>query len=311
MSLRVFTDRRCLEHEVPPGFPELPKRLEVVIADLERAGMPIRETKGEHAETDIAVEAVHDARYVHRFQQAVLTGQAFIDTGDNPLSPGSWRAARAAVDACLYAVDWVFDGAGRRGVVAVRPPGHHAERAMAMGFCYFNNVAIAAEYILRTKGSGRLAIIDFDVHHGNGTQHLFEDRGDILYASIHQHPFYPGTGSASERGHGGGVGATVNVPLPAGCGDETYEEVFRKVVLPSVRQFGPETLLISAGFDAWQGDPVGGMQVSEQAFRDWGVWLGQVADDLCDGRVLVTLEGGYDLEALGALAVAHCQGLEG
>ncbi len=182
---------------------------------------------------------------------------------------------------------------------------------MAMGFCYFNNIAVAAEYVLRTKGVQRLAIVDFDVHHGNGTQHLFEDRGDILYVSTHQHPFYPGTGTAPERGRNGGIGATVNVPLPAGSGDAVYEEVFHKVVLPTVRQFRPEALLISAGFDAWQADPVGGMRVSEQAFRDWGRWLGQIADDLCAGRVLVTLEGGYDLQALASLAVAHCQGLEG
>lgn len=280
------------------------------MASFERAGFSIQETDG-HEETDNAVGAVHDSRYIHRFEQAVASGQAFIDTGDNPLSPGSWRSARAAVDACLHAADWVFEGSGRRGVAAVRPPGHHAERAMAMGFCYFNNVAIAAQYILRAKGVGRLVIVDFDVHHGNGTQHLFEDRSDILYVSLHQHPFYPGTGAASERGREGGVGATLNVPLPAGCGDEIYEEVMQKVVLPSVRQFGPEALLVSAGFDAWQEDPVGGMRVSEQAFRDWGSWLGQVADEGCEGRVLLTLEGGYDLESLGALAVAHCQGLEG
>ena len=272
--------------------------------------MPVQEA-GEHGETEAAIEAVHEAKYIRRFEEAVSSGQAFIDTGDNPLSPGSWRAARAAVDVCLVAADWVFEGSQRRGIAAVRPPGHHAEGAMAMGFCYFNNVAVAAEYILRTKGVERLAIIDFDVHHGNGTQHLFEDRGDILYASIHQHPFYPGTGTAAERGRGDGLGATLNVPLPAGSGDAVYREVFEKIVLPSLRGFGPAALLISAGFDAWQADPVGGMRASEQAFRDWSRWLAEIADDLCSGRVLVTLEGGYDLEALPALAVAHCQGLEG
>lgn len=309
MSLRVFTDRRCLEHEVPAGFPEVPERLEQVVADFERAGLPVQET-GEHTQTDEAIAAVHDGQYIRRFRQAVDAGQTFIDTGDNPLSPGSWRAARAAVDACLFAVDWVFEGSGRRGVAVIRPPGHHAERAMAMGFCYFNNVAIAAEYILRSQGAARLAIVDFDVHHGNGTQHLFEDRGDILYVSVHQHPFYPGTGTAPERGRNGGSGATLNIPLPAGCGDDTYEEIFQKIVLPALRQFAPEALLISAGFDAWQGDPVGGMRVSEKAYRYWGQWLGEMADELCDGRVVVTLEGGYDLARLGSLALAHCQGLD-
>jgi acetoin utilization deacetylase AcuC-like enzyme len=310
MSIRAFTDPRCLEHEVPPGYPELPSRLEQVIAGLEQAGIPVQET-GEHPETGAAIEAVHDAGYVRRFQQAVSAGESFIDTGDNPLSSGSWRAARAAVDVCLCAADWVFEGSGRRAIAAVRPPGHHAERSMAMGFCYFNNVAVAAEHIRSSKGVERLVVVDFDVHHGNGTQHLFEDRGDVFYVSIHQHPFYPGTGTAPERGRNGGVGATLNVPLPAGSGDAVYEEVLQQVVLPSIRQFGPEAVLISAGFDAWQEDPVGGMRVSEQAFRDWGQWLGELADDLCHGRVLVTLEGGYDLAALPVLAAAHCQGLAG
>lgn len=309
MSLRVFTDRRCFEHEVPAGFPELPSRLERVIGGLEQAGMSVQEA-GEHPQTEAAIAAVHEPKYIRRLRGAVAAGEAFIDTGDNPLSAGSWRAARAAVDVCLVAADWVFEGSRRCGIAVVRPPGHHAERAMAMGFCYFNNIAVVAEYILGTKGVERLAIIDFDVHHGNGTQHLFEDRGDVLYASIHQHPFYPGTGTAAERGRGAGVGTTVNVPLPAGSGDATYQEAFEKIILPSLRRFRPATLLISAGFDAWQADPVGGMRVSEQAFRDWGRWLGEIAEEFCAGRILVTLEGGYDLEALPALAVAHFQGLE-
>ena len=309
MSIRIFTDSRCLEHQVPNGFPELPARLEQVLSGLETAGFAIEEA-GEHPETDAAIAAVHDPIYVRRLEEAVATGQAFIDTGDNPLSAGSWRAARAAVEVSLRAADWVFEDSGRRAVAAVRPPGHHAERAMAMGFCYFNNVAVAADYILRSQGVQRVAIIDFDVHHGNGTQHLFEDRGDVLYASVHQHPFYPGTGAAEEMGRDGGLGATMNVPLPAGSGDDTYGEVFAETLLPSLRRFRPEALLISAGFDAWQGDPVGGMRVSREAFRDWGRWLGGIADDLCSGRVVVTLEGGYDLDALPGLAVAHCQGLD-
>ena len=310
MSIRVFTDSRCLEHEVPSGFPELPSRLENVVEGLRQAGIAIREV-GEHPETDAAIGSVHDAAYVSRFERAVDAGESFIDTGDNPLSPGSWRAARAAVDACLHAADWVQKSSQRRGIAAVRPPGHHAERAMAMGFCYFNNVAVTSEYLIRAQGVERLAIVDFDVHHGNGTQHLFEDRGDVLYVSVHQHPFYPGTGTAGERGRNSGIGATLNIPLSVGSGDAVYQEVFDKILLPSIRHFEPECLLISAGFDAWQGDPVGGMQVSLQAFRNWGIWLRQVADDHCSGRVLVTLEGGYDLDSLGSLAVAHCEGLEG
>jgi len=308
MSLRVFTDKRCLEHQVPGGFPEQPERLQRMTAGLRAAGIPLEEA-GEHSHTEEAVQAVHSADYIQRFRDAVAVGAKFLDTGDNPLSEGTWRAARAAVDVCLHTSDWVFGGADRKGIAAVRPPGHHAEHAMAMGFCYFNNVAVAAEYLMRWRGVERLAVVDFDVHHGNGTQHLFEDRDQILYVSTHQYPFYPGTGAAQETGKDAGMGATLNIPLPAGSGDEAYEEVFCKILLPTVRQYAPQAVLISAGFDAWRADPIGGMRVSEEAFRNWGRWLGQIADDVCEGRVLVTLEGGYDLEALADLVVAHSQGL--
>ena len=293
---------------MPYGFPEVPARLERILSGLESAGLPI-EDSGPHPQTDAAIAAVHDPIYVRRLEDAIESGQAFIDTGDNPLSPGSWRAARAAVDACLRAADWAMGGVARRAVAAVRPPGHHAERSMAMGFCYFNNIAVAAEYLRTAHGVQRVAIFDFDVHHGNGTQHLFEDRSDVFYASVHQHPFYPGTGSLEERGRDAGVGATMNVPLPAGSGDDEYAKVFEKILLPSLRRFRPEVLLVSVGFDAWRADPVGGMLVSLEAFADWGRWLGGIADDLCSGRVVASIEGGYDLDALSDLAVAHCQGL--
>ena len=308
MSIRVFTDSRCLEHVVPYGFPEVPARLEGILAGLEAAGLAIEEP-GPHPRTDAAIAAVHDPDYVRRLENAVETGQAFIDTGDNPLSPGSWQAARAAVDACLWAADWVVEAPARRALAAVRPPGHHAERSMAMGFCYFNNIAIAAEYLRSSDNAQRVAIFDFDVHHGNGTQHLFEDRSDVLYASVHQHPFYPGTGTLEERGRDAGLGATMNVPLPAGSGDLEYAQVFEKILLPSLRRFRPEILLVSVGFDAWRADPVGGMRVSREAFKDWGRWLAGIADELCCGRIVAALEGGYDLNALAGLAVAHCQGL--
>lgn len=308
MSTRIFTDPRCLQHVVPYGFPEVPARLESVLTGLRSAGLPVTEA-GSHEATETAIAAVHDPAYIERLESAIATGQAFIDTGDNPLSSGSWEAARAAVDVCLSAADWVMEGTGRRAIAAVRPPGHHAEKAMAMGFCYFNNIAVIAEYLRRSHATQRIAIVDFDVHHGNGTQHLFEDRSDVLYASVHQHPFYPGTGTTEERGRDAGLGATMNVPLPAGSGDETYREVFEKILLPSLRRFRPEVLLISAGFDAWRGDPVGGMRVSREAFQDWGRWLGGIADELCAGRVVGTLEGGYDLEALPDLVVAYCRGL--
>lgn len=310
MPIKAFTDSRCLEHRVPFGFPERPERLAELVEGLMQAGIEVEEGSS-HADAETAIAAVHPAAYVRRFREAVERGQAFLDTGDNPLSDGSWTAACAAVDACLHAADWIRRQAGQVALAAVRPPGHHAERSMAMGFCFFNNVAVAAEHLLRKGAAERVAIVDYDVHHGNGTQHFFEDRADVLYVSTHQYPFYPGTGAADERGRNAGVGATVNIPLPAGSGDEDYREAFERRVLPALGDFAPDVLLVSAGFDCWQGDPVGGMRVSRQAFRQWGKWLRQVAEDTCRGRILLVLEGGYDIDALAGLALEHLEGLAG
>ena len=306
--MRFFSDRRCLEHRVPTGFPEVPSRLEAVLASVERSDHEWV-VKGSHPDGATAILAAHEPGYVRRFEAAVSAGELFIDTADNPLSHGTWRAARAAVDTCLHATDWVCAQEGRKAVALVRPPGHHAERSMAMGFCYFNNIAVVAEYLLSSKGYQRLAIVDFDVHHGNGTQHIFEERGDVLYASLHQHPFYPGTGNRQEKGRGAGMGATVNVPLAAGSGDAVYQQAFEEIVLPAVREFRPEVLLVSAGFDACESDPVGGMKVTCGAFEAWGRWLGEIAGDLCHGRVVVALEGGYDISGLGDQLLACCRGL--
>jgi acetoin utilization deacetylase AcuC-like enzyme len=172
-----------------------------------------------------------------------------------------------------------------------------------MGFCFFNNVALAARRLI-ARGFGPVAIVDFDVHHGNGTQHLFEDRPDVLFISLHQYPFYPGTGAASERGVGAGLGATLNLPLPAGSGDAEYEAAFREHALPALEEFAPRALLVSAGFDAWRADPLGGMNVSATAFARWGEWLRGVAARSAEGRLVAVLEGGYDLEALPHLASA-------
>jgi acetoin utilization deacetylase AcuC-like enzyme len=256
-----------------------------------------------------AVTALHAESYVQRFHSAVARGDTLLDSADNPLSDGVWAAAWAAVEATLAAADWVAGDRDRVGFAAVRPPGHHAEAAMAMGFCYFNNVAIAAEHLRRRHGADRVAIFDFDVHHGNGTQHLFEDRPDVLYASTHQYPFYPGTGAAEEVGVGAGVGATLNLPLPAGTGDEGYAAAIEGRVLPELRRFAPDVLLLSAGFDAWRRDPLGGMAVSEDAFARWGAWLRRLASEVCGGRILAVLEGGYDLRQLPRLVSAHLQGL--
>ena len=306
----VVTDPRCLDHAPAGVFPERPDRLRGIVSHLEAQGWPV-EHGASHPRSREAVLAVHDPRYVERFERAVARGDMIFDSADNPLSPGTAEASWAAVDAVLTAADRIASGEAAKAFAAVRPPGHHAERARAMGFCYFGNVAVAAQHLLDRHGLERVAIFDFDVHHGNGTQHLFEERPDVFYASTHQFPFYPGTGAADETGVGAGEGATLNVPLPAGTGDDGYERAIRERVLPALSRFGAELLILSAGFDAWQWDPLGGMQVSEQGFRDWGRWCAELADRVCGGRVLVALEGGYDLAALPALVAAHLEGLDG
>jgi len=303
----VVTDSRCLDHGPFPGYPERPERLRRILEHLESAGWPVE--KGcRHPQAREAVARLHDEDYIARFERAVARGDGLLDSADNPLSSNTAEAAWAAVEVALACADRVASDGGRV-FAAVRPPGHHAERDRAMGFCFFDNIAVAAEYLRTEHGLEKVAIFDFDVHHGNGTQHLFEDRGDVFYASTHQYPFYPGTGAESETGVGDGLGATLNVPLPAGAGDEEYREGIRERVIPALERFAPQVLLLSAGFDAWQGDPLAGMRVSREGFAAWGRWLGELADRVCEGRVLAMLEGGYDLAALGPLVAAHLEGL--
>jgi acetoin utilization deacetylase AcuC-like enzyme len=309
--IRVFTDPVCLDHRTPPGYPEKPERLSGVLARLREGGWPVADAGIAQEAVRRAVTALHEEGYVARLERAVARGDSLLDSADNPLSAGTGRAAWAAAAATLAAAEWVAGGEDRAALAVVRPPGHHAERSIAMGFCFFNNVAVAAEHLRRRHGASRVAIFDFDVHHGNGTQHLFETRADVFYASTHQYPFYPGTGAASEIGVGEGEGATLNVPLPAGTGDEGYAEAIRGTILPALRRFAPEILLLSAGFDAWRSDPLGGMRVTEEGFRSWGNWLRELAAEVCGGRVLAVLEGGYDLRNLPLLVEANLQGLAG
>ncbi len=302
----VLTDPRCLLHDVPLGFPEQPARLAAVVGGLAGAGRPLIEA-GAHPDAAALVERVHGAAYVARFRAAVARGDGLFDSADNPLVASTFDAAWGAVEATLHAADRACDR--QAALAAVRPPGHHAERQLAMGFCYVNNAAVAAER-LRERGLARVAIFDFDVHHGNGTQHIFEERGDVFYASTHQYPFYPGTGAGGERGRGEGEGATLNVPLPAGCGDDEYGAAIQQLVLPALRGFRPQALVVSAGFDAWQADPLGGMRVTAEAYGQWGRWLGELAAAECGGRLLALLEGGYDLMALPRLVEAFLGGAE-
>jgi acetoin utilization deacetylase AcuC-like enzyme len=316
--MRIFTSSGCLAHRAPAGYPERPERLARVLEHLRAEGFAVAEVPAGGAGGEggdqrralrEAVTAVHPEAYVARFERAVARGDSLFDSADNPVGKGTAEAAWSAVAATLAAADRVV--AGGAAFAAVRPPGHHAERETAMGFCFFNNAAVAAEHLRRRHGVERVAIFDFDVHHGNGTQHLFEERGDVFYASTHQFPFYPGTGAAEERGRGAGEGATLNVPLPAGTGDDGYRQALIGVVLPALVAFRPDVLVLSAGFDAWAEDPLGGMRVSEEGFADWGRRLGELARETCGGRVLALLEGGYDLAALPRLVATHLRRLSG
>ena len=294
-----------MQHAGPAGYAEKPQRLEGVVSYLRWKGWPITEPCQHELAEEIAAE-IHDPDYIERFRRAAERGDGLFDSADNPLSPGTWTAAWAAVETVLQAADGAW--LGHPAFAAVRPPGHHAERGLAMGFCYLNNVAVAAQYLRRHWGAERVAIYDFDVHHGNGTQHLFEERGDVLYVSSHQHPFYPGTGLPEERGMGAGLGATLNVALAAGDGDEALFSALEEQILPALRSFQPDVLLLSAGFDAWSGDPLGGLRVSLEGYTRLGQALGELAAELCGGKMLSVLEGGYDLSRLPELVASYLRG---
>ncbi len=226
---------------------------------------------------------------------------------DSAICPSSEEIARLACGAVLTAVEEVMAGRAGRALALVRPPGHHAERDRSMGFCLYNHVAIAAQRLLRRHGLSRVAVVDFDVHHGNGTQHSFEESDRVFFVSLHEHPrhLYPGSGYAHERGRGAGTGFTLNVPLLPGSGDDSYREAFEKLVIPALEAYQPQFLLVSAGFDAAEGDPLAHQRVTTAGFAWIGESLGALAQRHADGRWVSTLEGGYDLEALGSGVEAY------
>ena len=332
--MSVFWDPRCARHTVPRGFPERPERLTTALPYLRERGWDLVEAGSAAADDSVQGMAgqarrlaalVHDPAYIERMEAAVAEVAASAAEGtpqqsptpllhadeDNPLSPGTADAAWASVGAALAAGDHAMLGAGHRAMSLARPPGHHCERDRAMGFCYLNQVAILAQGLIDVYGVERVAILDFDVHHGNGTQHLFDDRADVSFLSVHQHPFWPHTGAANERGVGDGEGTTVNAPLPAGSGDEAYGEAMGDLLLPAIRSFGPDVLLVSAGFDAWRNDPLADMKLTEESFHRFGVDLAELAEEICEGRLVSVLEGGYDLNALPRLIDAYLRGTVG
>ena len=300
-------DDRCLLHDNGPGHPESPQRLVAIRDRLERGGRRDRLVAIAPEPAPLAaLAAVHDPAYVEALRRACARAPVRLDP-DTTVSAGSWDAALLSAGGGLAAVDAVFDGRVRAAFVATRPPGHHAERDQAMGFCLFNNIAVAARHAQDRHGIERVAIVDWDVHHGNGTQHVFEEDDTVLYISTHQWPFYPGTGARHERGRGRGLGFTLNVPLPAGSGDAVYQRAFETEVIPALEQFRPGVVLVSAGFDAHERDPLAGMALTTEGYRRLTTLLRDAAATLCGGRLVSLLEGGYDLEALAASVETHLE----
>ena len=302
----LLTAARFADHAPPAGHPERPQRAAVMDAVARRwaaAGGAVAEP--EPAATG-ALLRVHDQRHLDTI--GATAGRRMWLDPDTYASPDSEAVARLAAGATVAAVDQAL--AGRRAAAFVRPPGHHAERDRAMGFCLYNNVAVAAAHAL-ARGLDRVAVVDYDVHHGNGTQWTFYDEPRVLYLSLHQYPFYPGTGAAGDVGSGRGAGRTVNVPLAAGAGDADYGLVFEQAVTPILEAFAPELLLLSAGYDAHARDPLGGMHVSTAGHAWMTRTLRAVADRCCDGRLALVTEGGYDLEALEACLAATLEALRG
>ncbi len=305
MTTVLYTHPACLQHDPGQSHPERPARLKAVLSAFEvEAFAELRREEAPQAEI-AQITRVHAADYVQEVLDAVpQSGLVRLDP-DTALSPGSGEAALRAAGAVCAAVDSVAKGDAGNAFCAVRPPGHHAERNRAMGFCLFNNVAIGAEQARAVHGLKRVAVVDFDVHHGNGTQHQFEDDPDLFYASTHQWPFYPGSGAKTERG----VGNIVNVPLAAMSGSDEFRTAMTEIILPALAAFDPDLAMISAGFDAHESDPLASLRLQATDFAWATTEIAGVAASCCSGRVVSTLEGGYDLTALAACADAHVRAL--
>jgi acetoin utilization deacetylase AcuC-like enzyme len=307
--LTIHTHSLFARHDTGRHHPERPARLEAAVEGVRRAGLAdsIVHDAAAHPETDRIIQKVHSADYERELEEAVRTGSRYFHSVDNPMSAATFDAARAAVATSLTAADEMLRT--KRSFVIARPPGHHAERLSAMGFCFFNTIACVAEWLREQPGIERVFIYDFDVHHGNGTQHLFEEREDVYYASIHRYPFYPGTGAASEIGQGAGRGFTKNIPVAGGAGDAAFLRATEDEIVRAIDDYRPNAILLSSGFDAHRRDPLGGMNVTEQAYGELTRRMVERAERWCDGRLFSLLEGGYDLEGLAASVSEHVNAL--
>ncbi|MCG6909585.1 MAG: histone deacetylase [Deltaproteobacteria bacterium] len=305
-------DPRYLLHDTGPFHPEVPERLQAIYRGIEEAGFLPKLLKIEARPADLRwIEAVHTVEYIRRFEEVCYAGQKTMDTPDCTMCTETFETALLAAGGVMNAADMLMKEEIDNAFCAVRPPGHHAEAGEAMGFCYFNNVAIAATYLKEQWHVGKVGIIDFDVHHGNGTQHIFEKDPTVFYYSIHQHPSfsYPGTGREFEQGSGEGEGFTKNTPVLPGHGDEEYAHYVKRDLLPAFERFRPEVILVSTGFDAHVDDDMSDVKLSTDAFT----WLIEtalrLAAEYAGGRLISVLEGGYSLKRLPELAANHVKAL--
>jgi len=298
-------------HRTGEGHPESPERLQAVLDGLRQAGLLDRLRRvAPRPAAEQEVLACHTETYLRTVRRDVESGAGSLSTGDTTISPESYRVALLAAGGACAAVDAVLAGKARNAFCAVRPPGHHATPEVGMGFCIFNNVAIAARYAQKCHGLGKVLIVDWDVHHGNGTQDIFWRDGSVFYFSTHQSPWYPGTGREDEIGEGAGRGTTLNCPLAAGAGrKEIVEEAFQGKLLPAAAAFKPDLVLVSAGFDSRAGDPLGGFLLSDEDFADLTRLLLGIARDHASGRLVSVLEGGYALDGLASASAAHVRAL--
>ena len=306
MSTRLYTHPIYLEHLTPPGHPERPDRLRAiakvldddVFADLDRKESPFGDEE--------TILYCHPESFLEKVRRSIPEEGIRSVDADTSVSPKSWEAALTAIGAANAAVDDVFSREADNVFVASRPPGHHAEKTTAMGFCLFNNAAIAARHAQKTHDAERVAIVDFDVHHGNGSQDIFWNDASVMYCSTHQMPLYPGTGAVSERG---AQNTIVNAPLRPGDGGDRFREAMESVILPRLEGFAPDLIIISAGFDAHMRDPLANLNFLEPDYAWVTQKLMELADRRCDGRVVSLLEGGYDLEGLAKSVAAHVTAL--
>jgi acetoin utilization deacetylase AcuC-like enzyme len=295
-----------LKHNTGAGHPERPERLTAIVDRLEQKGLLQQLTRLKPTAASLEwITTVHTPEYVERVRKSCQAGARYVDSMDAPTSRDSYEVALNAVGGVQAVIDAVMDGKIKNAFCAVRPPGHHALKDKSMGFCLFNNVAIAAKYIQQKHKLGKVLIVDWDVHHGNGTQAAFYDDPTVFYFSTHQSPFYPGTGSADEKGAGKGLGFTLNVPLAAGCGDAEYKKAYLEQLKPAAAAFRPDFVLVSAGFDSAKGDLLGRMNITPEGYTELTRIVKGIAEQYCQGRLVTILEGGYNLDSLAASVEAH------